>query len=97
MGAKPGRMKGNEQKAEYEEPGKKAWETRQERTGKTEEARAETVHRISHCEAETGRTERKKQRLSSRKGSESGRKEAEAERKIPNKKGTQGTGKKVST
>ena len=34
MGAKPGRMKGNEQEAEYEEPGKKAWETRQERTGK---------------------------------------------------------------
>ena len=44
MGAKPGRMKGNEQKAEYEEPGKKAWETRQGRTGKTEEARAETEH-----------------------------------------------------
>ena len=34
MGAKPGRMKGNEQKAEYEEPGRKAWETRLERTGK---------------------------------------------------------------
>ena len=34
VGAKPGRMKGNKQKAEYEEPGKKAWETRQERTGK---------------------------------------------------------------
>ena len=55
MGAKPGRMKGNEQKAEYEEPGKKAWETMQERTGKTEEARAETEHWGSHCEAETGR------------------------------------------
>ena len=34
MGAKPGRMKGNEQEAEYEEPGKKAWETRLGRTGK---------------------------------------------------------------
>ena len=44
MGAKPGRMKGNKQKAEYEEPGKKAWETRQERTGKTEEAKAEAEH-----------------------------------------------------
>ena len=44
VGAKPGRMKGNEQEAEYEEPGKKAWETRQERTGKTEEARAEAEH-----------------------------------------------------
>ena len=38
VGAKPGRMKGNEQKAEYEEPGKKAWETRQGRTGKTVKA-----------------------------------------------------------
>ena len=28
-------------------------------------ARAEAAHRGSHCEAETGRTERKKQRLSS--------------------------------
>ena len=34
VGAKPGRMKGNEQKAEYEEPGKKAWETRLGRTEK---------------------------------------------------------------
>ena len=55
MGVKPGRMKGNEQEAEYEEPGKKAWETRQERTGKTEEAKAEGKHRGSNCEAETGR------------------------------------------
>ena len=55
MGAKPGRMKGNEQEAEYEEPGKKAWETRQERTGKAKEARAERAHRGSYCEAETGR------------------------------------------
>ena len=42
MGAKPGGMKGNKQEAEYEEPGKKAWETRPGRTGKTGEARAET-------------------------------------------------------
>ena len=56
MGAKPGRMKGNKQEAEYEEPGRKAWETRLGRTGKTEEARAETERRISHCEAETGRS-----------------------------------------
>ena len=41
VGAKPRGMKGNEQKAEYEEPGKKTWETRSERTGKTKEARAE--------------------------------------------------------
>ena len=55
VGAKPGRMKGNEQKTEYEEPGKKAWETRLGRTGKTVKARAEAEHRGSHCEAETGR------------------------------------------
>ena len=41
MGAKPGGMKGNKQKAEYEEPGRKTWETRSERTGKTKEAKAE--------------------------------------------------------
>ena len=37
MGAKPGGMKGNEQEAEYEEPGKKTWEIRSERTGKGKE------------------------------------------------------------
>ena len=55
MGAKPGRMKGNKQKAEYEEPGKKTWEIRSGRTGKTKEAKAEREHRGSHCEATTGR------------------------------------------
>ena len=45
MGAKPGGMKGNTQKAEYEEPGKKTRETRSERTGKTKEAKAEREHR----------------------------------------------------
>ena len=55
MGAKPGGMKGNKQKAEYEEPGKKTWETRLERTGETKEAKAEGVQRGSHCEAESGR------------------------------------------
>ena len=55
MGAKPGGMKGNKQEAEYEEPGKKTWEIRSERTGKTKEAKVEREHRRSHCEAETGR------------------------------------------
>ena len=32
------------------------------RNGESKEARAERQHRISHCEAETGRTERKKQK-----------------------------------
>ena len=41
MGANQGRVKGNIQEAEYEEPGKKARETRPERMGKTKEARAE--------------------------------------------------------
>ena len=55
MGVNQGRAKRNKQKAEYEEPGKKARETGLGRTGKTEEARAEAEHRGSHCEAETGR------------------------------------------
>ena len=46
-------------------------------------ARAEAAHRGSHCEAETGRTERKKQRLSSRRRNGSRRKEAEGKRKSP--------------
>ena len=55
MGAKPGGMKGNEQEAEYKDPGKKTWEIRSERTGKTKEAKAEREHRGSHCEAKAGR------------------------------------------
>ena len=38
MGAKPGRMKGNKQKAEYEESGEKTRETRSEGTRKSKEA-----------------------------------------------------------
>ena len=44
MGAKPGGMKGNEQEAEYEEPGEKTREPRAEGTGRAREARAERVH-----------------------------------------------------
>ena len=55
MGAKPGGMKGNKQRAEYEEPGRKTRETRSKRTGRAKEARAERAHRGSHCEAEPGR------------------------------------------
>ena len=43
MGANQGRVKGNIQEAEYEEPGKKTRETRSERTGKTKDAKAEGV------------------------------------------------------
>ena len=56
-------MKGNEQKAQYEEPGKKTRETRSERTGKSKEAerpkggiRKATVRRSGE------ETERKKQK-----------------------------------
>jgi hypothetical protein len=42
VGAKRGRAKGNEQEAEYEEPGRKARETGLGRTGETEEAKAES-------------------------------------------------------
>ena len=41
VGAKPGGTKGNEQEAEYKEPGKKTREIMLERTGKTKEAKAE--------------------------------------------------------
>ena len=77
MGAKPGRMKGNKQKAEYEEPREKTRETRSEGTGKAKEAKAERAHRGSHCEAKPGREERKKQRLSSKNRKRSGRKKAD--------------------
>ena len=55
VGAKQGRMKGNKQEAEYEEPREKTRETGSEGTGKAKEAKAERAHRGSHCEAETGR------------------------------------------
>ena len=79
MGAKPGRMKGNEQKAEYEEPGEKTRETRLEGTGKAKEAKAEGRTGGSRCEARPGRAERKKQRLSSQNRKGSGRKISETE------------------
>ena len=44
VGAKPGGMKGNEQEAEYEEPGEKTRETRSEGTGRAKEAKAERAH-----------------------------------------------------
>ena len=83
VGAKPGRMKGNKQEAEYEEPREKTRETGSGGTGKAKEAKAERAHRGSHCEAETGRAERKKQRLSSRKRKVSGGHPASRKRKMP--------------
>ena len=49
----------------------------------TEEARAETGHRESSCEAEPGRKGTEEQRLSSWKQKGSGRKKAKRKRKIP--------------
>ena len=92
MGAKPGGMKGNKQRAEYEEPGRKRWETRSERTGRAREARAERAHRGSHCEAETGRKRKGRSRgqvvrtgteADERKRKERGKPESESKREAP--------------
>ena len=50
-------MKGNEQEAEYEEPGEKARETGSEGTGKAKEAKAEG--RTGEAAVRRGREERK--------------------------------------
>ena len=55
MGANQGRVKGNKQEAEYEEPGERSRETGTEGSGKAQEAKAERAHRESNCEAEPGR------------------------------------------
>ena len=92
MGANQGVANGNKQKAEYEEPGKKTWETRSERTGKTKEAKAEGEHRRSHCEAETGRKRKGSNRgqvartgreANERKRIERGKPESESKREAP--------------
>ena len=92
VGAKPGGMKRNKQKAEYEEPGRKTRETRSERTEKTQEAKAEREHRGSHCEAETGRKRKGRNRgqvartgteADERKRKERGKPESESIREAP--------------
>ena len=65
VGAKPGRMKGNKQKAKYRKPEKKHGKPGGREGGKRGSRKEEPKHCGSHCEAETGRGERKKQRLSS--------------------------------
>ena len=64
MGAKRGRTKGNEQEAEYEN-----LEGRHEKSGRGERGNRGSESGDgncgSHCEAEAGIAERKKQRLSS--------------------------------
>ena len=64
MGAKPGRMKGNEQEAEYENlDGKHERSGRRERGNRGSESGDENCG--SHWKAEAGITERKNRRLSS--------------------------------
>ena len=56
MGANQGGVKGNKQEAEYEEPGKKAWETRWNGSGKARKLKGrEGAPKKTHCEGETGR------------------------------------------
>ena len=85
VGAKRGRTKGNKQEAEYEN-----LEGRHERLGWRERGNRGSESGDgncgSHCEAEAGMAERKKQRLSSRKRNRSGRKKAEGKRKMPKAK-----------
>ena len=59
MGANQGGAKGNKQKAEYEELGKKTRETRSERTGRVKEAKAEG--RTGQAIVRRGREERGKE------------------------------------
>ena len=64
MGAKPGGTKGNKQEAEYENR-EQGMGNQAGTNGENRESESGSAHRGSHCEAEPGRTERKKQRLSS--------------------------------
>ena len=80
MGAKRGRTKGNEQRAEYENQERKhersGWSERGNRGSESGDGNCG-----SHCEAEAGMAERKKQRPSSemlkRKRTKGSRREAE--------------------
>ena len=87
MGAKPGRMKGNEQEAEYEEPGKKAWETRRKRRWKTGKPKGKPEALEQHTERQSQEEGNGRNRKpSSWNRNRSGRKEAEGKRKIPKAK-----------
>ena len=55
VGAKPGRMKGNKQKAEYEETKGKHGKPGGTEVEKQGSRKTERQHRGSNCEAETGR------------------------------------------
>ena len=54
VGAKPGRAKGNKQKAKYESR-KKSMGNQAERKGKTRATKEAKEHLKSHCEAKQGR------------------------------------------
>ena len=77
MGAKPGRTKGNEQKAEYRNRERKHGKPGFERTGKAKEARAEPGTGKATVRQGREEKERKNRRLSSRNRKRSGRKKAD--------------------
>ena len=86
-------MKGNEQKAEYEEPGKKTWETRSGRTGtskeverwrgSTEEATVRRRREERGKEETEGQVARTGTEVDERKRKERGKPESESIREAP--------------
>ena len=79
MGAKQGRTKGNEQKAEYAKPGEADGKPAVDDGEKDRGRKKPGPGQEASCEAEVRRAERKKQRLSSRRRKVSGRKKARPE------------------
>ena len=76
VGAKPGGMKGNEQKAKYQKPERRHGKPGGREGGKRGSRKEEPKHWRSHCEAGTGRRERKSRGLSSQNRKVGGRKKA---------------------
>ena len=62
MGAKPGRMKGNEQRAEYEETEGKHGKSGGTEVEKQGSRKAERRHPKSSCEAKRGREGKEEQK-----------------------------------
>ena len=85
MGAKPGRMKGNKQEAEYENR-KEGMRDQAGEKGKTEEAKAETGTGKAAVRRNREEKERKTEKLSSQNRKRSGRKKAEKEGERPEAK-----------
>ena len=86
VGAKPGGMKGNEQKAKYQKPERRHGKPGGREGGKQGSRKEEPKHWRSHCEAGTGRRERKSRGLSSQNRKVGGRKKAGPKGKRPKAK-----------